>query len=109
MTTLKEYKAMMEGATDAPWIFIHENYAIYGPPDIRGAQGKVVEIDITDDHISNANFIAASRNLAPELIRIIELAEISLSQVSSGAAVKHPQIMDNVRKTISEIRKLKGE
>jgi len=107
MTTIKEYKAMMEGATDAPWSYIHENYAIYGAPDSRGAQGRIAEIDITNNHNEDAQFIAASRNIAPDLIRVIELADEALNSVVDDYDEKgHGAVLV---KALSEIRKLKGE
>ncbi len=110
MTTLSEYKAMMEGATDAPWVVErptgNTTHIKRGGINICRVRKP---LHCWEEMENNADFIAASRNIAPELIRVIELADIALSQVSTGAAVKHPQIMDNVRQALSEIRKLKGE
>ena len=110
MTTLKEYKAMMEGATDAPWSYIDEWSGIYDAPDIRGAQVRIAEIVRVSDYKSNADFIAASRNIAPELIRVIELAEDALEDAegySFGNATHQEHVAR--RKALSDIRKLRGE
>ena len=117
MTTIKEYKAMMEGATDAPWSFIDEWSGIYDAPDIRGAQVRIAEIVRTPSYISNAQFIAASRNIAPSLIRVIELAEEALNladnalwaDIANGAFPQRKVTRDIVYNALSEIRKLRGE
>lgn len=111
MTTLKEYKAMMEGATDAPWRINIEK----DPSDGRYCH-QIVGLDnsiITDDrnyypsapHIVDAGLIVKSVNIAPDLIRVIELAEEALLSVNERSLYV-PAIVD---KTLSEIRKLKGE
>ncbi|MBP9788610.1 MAG: hypothetical protein KBC72_13890 [Acinetobacter sp.] len=106
MTTIKEYKAMMEGATDAPWSYIDEWSGIYDAPDIRGAQVRIAEIVRTSDYKSNAQFIAASRNIAPELIRVIELAEDAIFQLLKEHDNQSEQWASEA---LSEIRKLKGK
>ena len=111
MTTLKEYKAMMEGATDAPWSFSPQ----------RGANGHCFQAQVWDSKgdslaiiestafekyaTSDAKFIAASRNIAPELIRVIELAEEALLEIEHSDECA--QIV--ATRALSEIRKLKGE
>lgn len=104
MTTLKEYKSMMEGATDALKA-VKSTIADYGDDDPeRSLDTEWGNVDVKVKHLEP---IKATLELTPSLIRVIELAEDALSQVSTGAAVKHPQIMDNVRQALSEIRKLK--
>jgi len=127
MTTLKEYKAMMEGVTDAPWVASKATY-----PDNTGGYDWAITVDgqiiaeafrhtgwadkISGKYIEqpvgeNAKFIAASRNLAPELIRVIELAEEALNDVY-GFILPHEmayQELSLVDEALSEIRKLRGE
>lgn len=112
MTTLKEYKTMMEGATDAPWSCSEQ----------QGTKGHCFQAQIWDSDgdslatieptvfekyaTSDAQFIAASRNIAPDLIRVIELAEEALNSVVDDYDDKgHGALLVNA---LSEIRKLKG-
>ncbi len=121
MTTLKEYKAMMESATDAPWLLKESTEKGVGDyiraetfgfvcrmPDIWGTENGFTE----NKH--NARFIAASRNIAPELIRVIELAEEALLNAMSCVPKNtedktYSLIIEQANNTISEIRKLKGD
>jgi len=113
MTTLKEYKAMMEGATDAPWVAIYCGQSIYHKnarnKKICGMPSKEGNTFEDRTNLKNAKFIVASRNIAPELIRVIELAEDAL--VNAQATLRHYRLYDleKVEKALSEIRKLKGE
>lgn len=103
MTTIKEYKAMIEGATDGPW---------YGF-DASFSREKMVAFSVISNDESGANkatradyeFVMASRNIAPELIRVIELAEEAFLAVND----KSYFVPAVVQKALSEIRKLKGE
>lgn len=103
MTTLKEYKTMMEGATDAPW---------YGF-DASFSREKMVAFSVISNDESGANkatradyeFVVASRNIAPDLIRVIELAEEALLEIEHSDECA--QIV--ATRALSEIRKLKGE
>lgn len=109
MTTLKEYKAMMEGATDAPWEAT--SYEIYGAAkyDAEGVWPYLGELNGQGktENKSNADFIAASRNIAPSLIRVIELAEYALDR---ALQFKTSEGQENiVQQALSEIRNLKGE
>ena len=124
MTTLKEYKAMMDGATDEPWSFSPQ----------RGTKGHCFQAQVWDSKgdslaiiestafekyaTSDAKFIAASRNIAQELIRVIELAEEALEHYTKVVEADNdqnsfaPKVMDAgfyAREALSEIRKLKGE
>jgi len=70
MTTIKEYKAMMECATDAL-------KAVLCDPDgnccINGADGDRKAVNEVLEKLS-----IAGGNLAPSLIRVIELAELTI-------------------------------
>ena len=80
MTTLKEYKTMMEGATPAPWSYEPQEFM---PECVwKGAKQICHVIGDSGETQSNAQFIAASRNIAPELIRVIELAERKLKNIA---------------------------
>lgn len=83
MTTLSEYKAMMEGATDDS---VEQSYTFFHT-------------------IKEWEALKASREIAPSLIRVIELAEEALSRYY------HDEICDTsiAENALSEIRKLKGE
>lgn len=115
MTTLKEYKAMMDGATDAPWgVTNHPNQKAYGgnlivtPEDTDMVVCTIWTCDEDDETASNGKFISASRNIAPELIRVIELAEEALcARVDPEYSFDEDMLL--ARKAITEIRKLKGE
>ncbi len=107
MTTLKEYKAMMEGATDAPWSYEPQEFM---PERVwKGAKQICHVIGDSGETQSNAQFIAASRNIAPELIRVIELAEEALKSCYFRDHDEMDYDVDLVDSTLSEIRKLKGE
>ena len=106
MTTLKEYKTMMEGATDAPWSYEPQEFR----PDRvwKGAKQICHVIGDSGETQSNAQFIAASRNISPKLIRVIELAEEALcARVDPDYSFDEDMLL--ARKALSEIRKLKGE
>lgn len=116
MTTLKEYKAMMEGVTDAPWgVTNHPNQKAYGenlivtPEDTDMVVCTVWTCDEDDETASNGKFIAASRNIAPELIRVIELAEDAFETCGVNRHGQEYHDWDKVKNALSEIRKLKGE
>ena len=101
MTTIKEYKAMMEGATDAPWYGFNASFS----------REKMIAFSVISNDESGANiateadydFVTASRNIAPSLIRVIELAEEALQY---HATAEDGNIAWNA---LSEIRKLRGE
>ncbi len=108
MTTLKEYKAMMEGATGAPWYVALPDEEI-SVLTIKSGEWVICEMACCiDNDVSgeqHANIITASRNIAPELIRVIELAEDAITRaLSDGEAY-----IDKCNETLLEIRKLKGE
>jgi len=109
MITLKEYKAMMEGATDAPWVAIYCGQSIYHKnarnKKICGMPSKDGNTFEDRTNLKNAKFIVASRNIAPELIRVIELAEEALLEIEHSDECA--QIV--ATRALSEIRKLKGE
>ena len=112
MTTLKEYKAMMEGATDAPWGVHKQNQKSYVgnnliiiPEHINMVVCTIWAGHDDDETASNGKFIAASRNIAPKLIRVIELAEEALLEIEHSDECA--QIV--ATRALSEIRKLKGE
>lgn len=116
MTTLKEYKAMMDGVTPAPWGVHKQNQKSYVgnnliiiPEHINMVVCTIWASHDGDETSSNGKFIAASRNIAPDLIRVIELAEDAL--VNAQATLRHYRLYDleKVEKALSEIRKLKGE
>ena len=121
MTTLKEYKAMMEGATDAPWFISHNRYSennsfvicanddnYHSISEVRnGADDE--EYGGIDKERNNAQFIVESRNIAPELIRVIELAEEALKSCYFRDHDEMDYDVDLVDSTLSKIRKLKGE
>ncbi len=101
MTTLKEYKAIMEGATDAVNFIQAQSYKAerYQEPIDR-------QIEIIRAFISYQS----------ELIRVIELAEEKLAFIADGCLVPpdggSPDICDYMKaanEALSEIRKLKGE
>lgn len=99
MTTIKEYKSLMEGATDAPWVL--EKGVIKS-----GKQDFVSSFYHCKQAPYNAAFVAASRSIAPELIRVIELAEEALKFYCRGRMSGDTEY---AREALSEIRKLKGE
>lgn len=127
MTTLSEYKAMMEGATDAPWKLSE----VMGHVTVRDANNETVVGFSTYGgdcrYLKNARVMTASRNIAPELIRVIELAEIALAwyiendETNEGDNTEiggknwdeeNAFWIEGKRKAenaLSEIRKLKGE
>lgn len=89
MTTLKEYKEMMEGATPAPWGVHKQNQKSYVgnnliiiPEHINMVVCTIWAGHEDDETASNGKFIAASRNIAPNLIRVIELAERKLKNIA---------------------------
>lgn len=119
MTTLKEYKAMMEGATDAPWSYNDgsgsEDY-VYCNDEVGSAvacvAGKHFNLSLIlkeEDRKKNGYFIAASRNIAPEIIRVIELAESALETCGVNRHGQEYHDWDKIKQALYEIRKLKGE
>ena len=108
MTTIKEYKEMMEGATDGPWKLSE----VMGHVMVRDANNETVVGFSTYGgdcrYLKNARLMTASRNIAPELIRVIELAEEALcARVDPEYSFDEDMLL--ARKALSEIRKLKGE
>lgn len=97
MTTIKEYKAMMDYATAGPWLV---TCSTGGYADNRIDSGVLLA-----ENTANASFIAASRNIAPDLIRVIELAEKALIAVND----KSHFVPAKVQMALTEIKKLKGE
>lgn len=107
MTTLKEYKAMMEGATDAPWSYEPQEFM---PERVwKGTKQICHVIGDSGETQANADFIAASRNIAPELIRVIELAEEALETCGVNRHGQEYHDWDKIKQALSEIRKLRGE
>lgn len=109
MTTIKEYKALLDGATDAPW-------SVYNPDNkeliddiYHNKDGIINPSEWSSIKINDAKFIAASRNIAPDLIRVIELAERGL--INAKSTLKHHHISEliYIQEALSEIRKLKGD
>jgi len=102
--TIKEYKALVEGATDAPW---------YGF-DASFSREKMVAFSVISNDESGANiatgadyeFVIASRNIALSLIRVIELADDAIVQLLKSHDNQSEQWANEA---LSEIRKLKGE
>lgn len=116
MTTLSEYKAMMEGATDAPWVISHRADTAVSANNERGICSTGGYADNTKDpdilykeNKANADFIAASRNIAPSLIRVIELAEEALETCGVNRHGQEYHDWDKIKQALYEIRKLKGE
>ena len=106
---------MMEGATDAPWGVHKQNQKSYVgnnliiiPEHINMVVCTIWTCD-DDETASNGKFIAASRNIAPELIRVIELADEALKSCYFRDHDEMDYDVDLVDSTLSEIRKLKGE
>jgi len=117
--TLKEYKAMIEGSTPAPWYQSHRQIDGGGySTQIYTEDGETIASlhwyfkdmgnGVTGTYREgNAEFIAASRNIAPELIRVIELSEDALLSVIR-VADRQTIEFDRVHQVLSEIRKLRG-
>ncbi len=104
MTTLSEYKTMMEGATDALKA-VKSTIADYGDDDPeRSLDTEWGNVDVKVKHLEP---IKATLELTPELIRVIELAEEKFEYIlnNSYSALAIGQAME----ALSEIRKLKGE
>ena len=115
MTTISEYKAMMEGATDAPWAISRRTDTAVSAQGERGicstggyADNRRNPDELAKENKCNADFIAASRNIAPSLIRVIELAESALNTCGHDGYEEHYN-NDMVENALSEIRKLRGE
>ena len=114
MTTIKEYKAMIDGASEGHWFISRHSETGVTADNERGICSTGGYSDNTRDsgelakeNKSNAEFIAASRNIAPDLIRVIELAEEGLDYALSQM---QPFCSDEkVKQALSEIRKLRGE
>lgn len=123
MITIKEYKAMIEGATDIICYkeaylsaakkynkMIIDNYELFKnsplAPKLQ-AEESLKEIEKEDNFLLE---LKTSRNLFAELIRVIELAEEALESCSPHDAFDGVQYdIDKVELALSEIRKLKGE
>jgi hypothetical protein len=106
MTTIKEYKAMMEGATDAVafvcrtlgWLEVVPPYG-----------DKVDRTKECDKAIIECGKIRDALNKQADIIRVIELAEEALEDAegySFGNATQ--QEHEARRNALSEIRKLRG-
>lgn len=99
--TIKEYKATMEGATDAL-------NAVLCDPDgkccISCSDGDRKAVDDALEKLS-----IAGGNIAPELIRVIELAEEALETCGVNRHGQEYHDWDKIKQALSEIRKLKGE
>lgn len=112
MTTLKDYKTMMEGATEGPWEVIWDEDLITWIVKSQSTSWNICDvcccIDKDESGETHANIIAASRNIAPKLIRVIELAEDALC-ARLDPEYSFDEDMELARKALSEIRKLKGE
>ena len=129
MATIKELKELDAKATSAPWFISDDRYSENNSRVIC-ANGNnyhsIAEVrnGADDDEYGgkereqfNAQLIATTRNVLPDLIRVIELAEeafqnISNQQISANwqdniAVLNHARIMAD--KALTEIRKLKGE
>lgn len=113
MTTIKEYKAMIEGATDAGAVgglLLHriEKMLSHSPNENGWFKNlSDVELRISRDEAKYIQDSEASRNISDGLIRVIELAESELMAI-------HLQYGDEENayqhsNALSEIRKLKGE
>ena len=106
MTTLKEYKAMMEGATDALKV-VKSTIADYGDDDPeRSLDTEWGNVDVKVKHLDP---IRATLELTPELIRVIELAEEALKSCYFRDHDEMDYDVNLVDNALSEIRKLKGE
>ena len=105
MTTIKEYKAMIDGASDGPWSYEPQEFM---PERVwKGTKQICHVIGDSGETQSNASFIAASRDIAPDLIRVIDLADEGLDYALSQM---QPFCSDEkVKQALSEIRKLRGE
>jgi len=88
-----EYKKLAEAATAGPW-GVEETRTTLWLGVLRKDSHKVDDIvcsfdveDYNDEYTAlqhaNAQFIAASRYLAPELVRLVELAEGALRDIES--------------------------
>ncbi len=106
MTTLSEYKAMMEGATDALKA-VKSTIADYGDDDPeRSLDTEWGNVDVKVKHLEP---IKATLELTPELIRVIELAEDAFETCGVNRHGQEYHDWDKVKNALSEIRKLKGE
>ena len=115
MVTLKELKELDANATSSPWEHSrHCETAIYAEND-RGicstggyTDNRIDSCKLSEENLSNAQLISATRNALPDLIRVIESAEEALSYIDNNGYVAVGG-MEIVKNTLSEIRKLKGE
>lgn len=96
----------MEGATDAPW---------YGF-DASFSREKMIAFSVISNDESGANiatgadyeFVVASRNITPSLIRVIELAEEAFETCGVNIHGQEYHDWDKIKQALSEIRKLRG-
>lgn len=104
MTTIKEYKTMIDGASEGPWVIVRPNgnttHIIRKGLDICRVKKP---LHCWEEMENNAEFIAASRNIAPELIRVMELLGEALQYCADWY-----QGGDAVTEALSEYRKLRG-
>jgi hypothetical protein len=116
MPTLSEYKAMMEGAIDAP-IGYADISSVKRWDILRGTKYACNEKCYlpfsrvpceTEDFIFGTPLYLHADNLTPELIRIIELAESALEDAVS-LLQEHGYSLNEHKQALSEIRKLRGE
>lgn len=113
MTTIKEYKAIMDGATDEPWEVIEGSHSAHCCFEYSIMSGKIDVCEMLYGGKKDADSIVASRNIVPELIRVIELAEEALESCGEEYYKKEDmivQVFDKIKieNAMLEIRKLKG-
>ena len=108
MTITKEYEAMMEGAADAyptPWKLTKSSCGNYFLIKCKnGYPIPSTSFEKLDIQFKTMERIAFLSNLAPELIRVIELAEEALQYCADWH-----QGGDVVTEALSEIRKIRVE
>lgn len=115
MTTIKEYKAMIDGATEGPWCVPLYNEIISEKDNKRVAICSGVRADYIIRN--NAQFIAASRNIAPELIRVMELMGESIEYSIKALTLRDDNKIDaldkeaikELKQALSEYRKLRWD
>lgn len=106
MTTLKEYKAMIKGATDAVafvcrtlgWLEVVPPYG-----------DKVDRTKECDKAIIECGKIRDALNKQADLIRVIELAEEAFETCGVNRHGQEYHDWDKIKQALSEIRKLRGE
>lgn len=110
MTTYKEYKKHLNELenyfnlayySDLKAVYSCEDY------DRQGNQVKFAEITEAGTHVRFGSFIISSSVFAPEMMRIIDMAEEALYYALSQM---QPFCSDvSVKNALLEIKKLKGE